>query len=67
MTPERTNRQEIFTVEEGPLLLQWPAQLTNESYKYIKAWLDIEIRKIKRCVRDHKDHPPLKTEEIKGR
>ena len=43
-------RQDIFSLDEGQVVLQWPAQLSEASYEDLKDWLELQLRKIKRSV-----------------
>ncbi|HET9790613.1 MAG TPA: hypothetical protein VFR08_04860 [Candidatus Angelobacter sp.] len=51
----RTERREdIFSLAEGTVTIQWPATLSAESFEDVSAWLDILKRKIGRSVVEHK-------------
>lgn len=41
---------DVFTLEEGEAVLQWPARMSPESYEEFKAWLDLIARKAKRAA-----------------
>ncbi len=43
-------RQDVFSLTEGPVTIQWPASLSPESYEDLADWLDIVKRKIGRSV-----------------
>ncbi|SAI72189.1 Uncharacterised protein [Bordetella ansorpii] len=43
-------RQDTFTLDEGQVMLQWPAQLSEDSYEDLKDWLELQLRKIRRGV-----------------
>lgn len=43
-------RQDIFSLSEGPVTIQWPASLSAESYEDVADWLEIVKRKIGRSV-----------------
>lgn len=47
-------RQDIFSLSEGEgmVTIQWPANISKESFQDIKDWLTILERKIGRSVRD---------------
>src|SRR5437868_10972419 len=45
-TPKRLQprpgvNNEVFTLEEGEVILQWPANMSPESYEDFKEWLDL--------------------------
>jgi hypothetical protein len=44
-------RQDVFSLAEGPVTIQWPASLSPESYQDLGDWLDIVKRKIGRSVK----------------
>jgi hypothetical protein len=43
-------RQDLFSLAEGTVSIQWPDSLSPESYEDLSAWLDILKRKIGRSV-----------------
>ena len=42
--------QDIFTLEEGAVVFQWPAKLSQESYDDLEGWTALMLRKIKRSI-----------------
>jgi len=48
--------QDVFSLSEGPVTIQWPASLSPESYEDLAAWLDILKRKIGRSVQPKERH-----------
>jgi hypothetical protein len=42
--------QDVFSLAEGPVTIQWPASLSAESYEDFSGWLDLLKRKIGRSV-----------------
>lgn len=50
--------QDTFTLEEGQVILQWPAKISQESYNDFKDWLDLMARKVKRAVRTEGERAP---------
>ena len=44
-------RQDVFSLAEGPVTIQWPASLSPESFEDLRDWLDIVKRKIGRSVK----------------
>lgn len=48
-------RQEIFTLDEGDIVLEWPEKLSQASYEDFESWIQIVLRKAKRAVADKKD------------
>jgi len=45
-----TSKQDVFTLDEGPVVVQWPARLSPESIEDVSQWWPIMLRKIKRSV-----------------
>jgi hypothetical protein len=43
-------RQDTFTLDEGTVTIQWPEQLSKESFVDLKDWLAIMGRKIERAA-----------------
>ena len=43
-------RQDVFSLDEGQVILQWPAQLSAESYEDFESWIQLQLRKIKRSI-----------------
>jgi hypothetical protein len=52
VSPRSTSgiKQDVFTVQEGHVLLQWPASLSKESVEDIDDWLKLIVRKAKRAA-----------------
>lgn len=48
--PPVDTRQDVFSIGEGAVTVQWPATLSAESFEDVSAWLDILKRKIGRSV-----------------
>jgi hypothetical protein len=40
--------QEVFNLDEGPVILSFPEHLSSESYEDLKDHLDLFLRKAKR-------------------
>lgn len=49
--PLNLSRQDVFSLQEGPVTIQWPASISVESFEDLSAWLDILKRKIGRSVK----------------
>ena len=45
-----TMRQDVFSLDEGVVTIQWPATISPESFEDLGPWLDILKRKIGRSV-----------------
>lgn len=50
--PQAGFRQDVFSLAEGEAVLRWPESLSKESYEDFKAWLELELRKVARSVRE---------------
>ena len=55
-------KQDVFTLEEGQAVLQWPSSLSADSYEDLKDWVTLALRKIKRSV-GAKSEPSGKQDE----
>lgn len=42
-------------LDEGPVIIQWPTKMSQESYEDFKTWLDLIARKAKRAVEKPED------------
>jgi hypothetical protein len=45
--------EDVFTLEEGTVVLQWPQHLSRESYTDFEQWLLLIARKAERAIVDH--------------
>ena len=43
-------KEDVFTLDEGDAVFQWPERLSQESYEDLEAWAELILRKIKRSV-----------------
>ncbi len=50
-------KEDVFTLEEGQVVLQMPEKLSQESFEDFESWLGLIIRKAKRSVRSEDDEP----------
>ena len=51
LKPTSSVREDIFSLAEGPVVIQWPAKLSSESFEDFSAWLELLKRKIGRSVK----------------
>ena len=42
--------QDKFSLDEGSVILQWPTKMSVDSYNDFEAWIELELRKIKRIT-----------------
>jgi hypothetical protein len=49
-TPPQGFKQDTFSLDEGQVVLQWPAKMSAESYQDFKDWIELQMRKIARAV-----------------
>ena len=54
-------KQDVFSLPEGEVVLQWPEPLSSESYEDFESWLKLVLRKVKRAVQE-----PEKAGEVKS-
>ncbi len=52
-------KEDVFTLKEGLAVVQWPAQLSEESFEDFEAWMNLVLRKAARSVPTR----PLRDEE----
>jgi hypothetical protein len=50
LQPRPGANSDVFTLEEGEVILQWPANMSPESYAVFKEWLDLVAKKVGRTV-----------------
>jgi len=43
-------RQDVFSLDEGQVVLQWPAKMSATSFEDFESWLQLQLRKIKRGI-----------------
>jgi hypothetical protein len=43
-------KQDVFTLDEGSVVLQWPSSMSAESYEDFEGWLQLVLRKVKRSI-----------------
>ncbi len=43
-------KQDIFTLDEGQAVLEWPASITRDSFQDMKDWIGLALRKIERSL-----------------
>lgn len=43
-------KEDVFTLDEGDAVFQWPERLSQESYEDLEAWAKLILRKIQRSV-----------------
>ena len=43
-------RQDVFTLDEGQVILRWPEKMSESSYEDFKAWIELQVRKIGRTI-----------------
>jgi hypothetical protein len=51
LAENKGSRQDVFSLSEGPVVLNWPAALSKDSFDDLSAWLDIVKRKIGRSIK----------------
>lgn len=56
-------RQEVFSMTEGAVTIQWPTVLSAESFEDFKDWLAILERKVKRSVQQEPAKQAPKNDE----
>jgi hypothetical protein len=62
------HKQDVFSLPEGEVVLQWPEPLSPESFEDFESWLNLVLRRVRRSVREPAKEPkddPL-TESVRG-
>ena len=49
-SPSVGMKQDTFTLDEGPVVLQWPASMSATGYEDFNDWIQLQLRKIKRSI-----------------
>ena len=52
LSPNKDMQEDVFSLSEGRVVIQWPAPLSAESIQDLKDWLKIVERKITRSVKE---------------
>ncbi len=50
-------KQDVFTLREGDVVLQWPESISPESYEDLESWTKLVLRKIQRHIIIHTKLP----------
>jgi hypothetical protein len=45
-------KQDVFSLPEGEVVLEWPEPLSPESYEDFESWINLVLRRVKRSVRE---------------
>lgn len=45
-------KEDVFTLDEGDVIFQWPATLSEGSFQDLEDWTKLMLRKIKRSIVD---------------
>ena len=48
--PLQPGKEDVFNLEEGRVLVQYPEQMTQASFDEFEAFLHLVIRKLKRSI-----------------
>lgn len=46
----RPVRQDVFNLDEGPVVLNYPAKMSAESFEDFEGWIQLQLKKIKRGI-----------------
>ncbi len=57
-------KEDVFTLEEGDAVFQWPERLSQESYDDLEAWAKLILRKIKRSVGKDANEPTIEDDDV---
>jgi hypothetical protein len=56
-------KEDIFTLKEGDVVLQWPEAISPESYEDLESWAKLVLRKIQRHITIHTELPEIEDDE----
>jgi len=56
-------KQDIFTLEEGQVVLQWPAKLSQDSYEDFEGWINLILRRAKRSIVQEPDRQEIDADD----
>ena len=56
-------KQDVFTLDEGQVVLQWPSTLGEASFADLKDWMELARRKIGRSVKGRQQNQPPANED----
>ncbi len=56
-SPNDEFKQDVFSLDEGNVVLTWPKNLSSESYEDMSAWIQIMLKKIGRAVTKLDERP----------
>ncbi len=59
-------KEDVFTLKEGDVVIQWPERLSADSFADFEAWTTLMLRKIKREAVDAPEKPRRTTAELLG-
>lgn len=60
-------KEDVFSLDEGAVVLQWPDRLSKTSAQDLQDWLNLIGRKIQRAAMDGDQEPYTKERAEKGR
>lgn len=43
-------RQDVFSLNEGQVVLRWPEKMSPDSFEDFKSWIELQLRKIGRSI-----------------
>jgi hypothetical protein len=49
-------KEDVFSLAEGDVTLQWPVSISADSYQDLEDWTKLMLRKIKRSIDVAKPH-----------
>ena len=43
-------KEDVFTLDSGEVVLQWPERLSQADFDDFEGWIQLVLRKVKRCI-----------------
>ncbi len=57
-------KEDVFTLDEGYAVFQWPERISQESYEDLEAWAKLILRKIQRSVGKSANEPTVEDDDV---
>jgi len=48
--PQSPFKRDVFTLDEGPVVIQWPERLSEASFEDFETWMQLILRRARRSV-----------------
>ena len=55
LSPKVGVEEDVFVLDEGHVVFQWPERLSRASFEDLESWMEIQLRKIKRRIVENEE------------